>query len=112
MSFTCRPDMLDGTWFLGNYTLNPQSPVQRVVSGRSSSRYHSILGLALARPAMMHGVVIEQPPCPPKPDHLSQSLRTTLKMGAPGIALPSWSSRDFLITRFFKAFLLSRNREY
>ena len=81
MSFSCRPDMHDGTWFLGDYTLNPQGPVQRVVNGGSSSRYHSILGPALVHPAMMHGVVVEQPPCPPQPDLLSPSLQNDTEDG-------------------------------
>jgi hypothetical protein len=57
MSFACRPDMLDGTRCLGNYTLNPQSPVRRVVNAGSSIGHHSILGSVLAHPAMKHGMI-------------------------------------------------------
>ena len=65
MSFACRPDMLDETRVLGNYTLNPQSSVQRVVRGGSSARHHSVLSPVLARPARKHGVGVEHTPCSP-----------------------------------------------
>ena len=107
MSFSCRPDMHDGTWFLGDYTLNPQGPVQRVVNGGSISRYHSILGPALVHPPMTHGGWSSNLRARHSPTYCPHHSKTTLKMGAPGIGVPNWSSRDFLTTKFFKASLLS-----
>lgn len=60
MSFTGRSDMFDGAWVLGNYTLDPQSPVQGVVNGGGRIRYHAILGSAWAQSAMKHGVVVSE----------------------------------------------------
>lgn len=46
MSFTCRADMCDGTGLLGNYALNSQSSVQKVVNG--GSRFASLRAVAQA----------------------------------------------------------------